>query len=65
MTGYQSSKGIHFDYDTFLEWCKGNSGKVFISERAELPFQIIWSKSKNAGVTTVDRRVATEYLYRA
>ena len=65
VTGYQSSKGIPFDYDIFLEWCKDNSGKVFISERAELPFQILWSKTKNAGVTTVDRRIATEYLYHA
>ncbi len=63
VTGYQSSKGIPFDYDSFIDWCKQNSGKVFISERAELPFQVLWSKRKNAGVTTVDRRVATEYLY--
>jgi len=63
VTGYQSSKGIPFDYDSFINWCEQNRGKVFISERAELPFKVLWSKRKNAGVTTVDRRVATEYLY--
>ena len=64
VTGYQSSKGIPFDYDEFLDWCKSGGKRVYISERAELPFEVVWSKKKNAGVTTVDRRVATELLYK-
>lgn len=65
VTGYQSSKGIPFNYDEFLDWCKTGDKQLYISERAELPFEVVWSKQKNAGVTTVDRRVAMEYLYRA